>query len=131
MINDFLVAKKAYEICLKEKKRITEFELFIAKSFYFSLKYARDILKSRWPDGESIILKNAYCSFWYANDVVKGRWEEAENVIATDVFYAYMYARDILDGPFYIAHNEIMNSYWGDRYKRNIKDKTLNTEWLI
>jgi hypothetical protein len=131
MLNDFLIAEQAYKICLKEKKRIEEFEDFIVKSSYFSHRYARDVLKTRWPKCESVVINNAYTAFWYTSDLIKARWPEAENIIATDNFNSYMYARDILDGPFYKAHTQILNSYWGERYARNIKNKIIEPEFLI
>ena len=50
----------------------------------YAYRYARDILKCRWPEGEQAILRSVRESYFYAKDVIKDRWYEAERVHAGD-----------------------------------------------
>jgi hypothetical protein len=49
-----------------------------------SYRYARLVVKGRWPEAESVIAKDPYYAYVYALHVIKGRWPEAESVIAAD-----------------------------------------------
>jgi 1,2-phenylacetyl-CoA epoxidase PaaB subunit len=50
--------------------------------------YARDIIKSRFPEGESIIATNPEYAYRYAHDVIKGRFLEGEVVIMFSEYYS-------------------------------------------
>jgi hypothetical protein len=52
--------------------------LEIPEDFYL---YAKNELKSRFPEAEPIILKDLKIACLYARDVIKGRWKEAEPII--------------------------------------------------
>ena len=39
-------------------------------------------------------------AYRYARDVLKGPFPEGESIIATDAFHSYDYAKNVLQGPF-------------------------------
>lgn len=43
--------------------------------------YARNVIKSRWPEGEPTIMKDPYWAVMYAQHIIKGRWPDAEPYI--------------------------------------------------
>jgi len=61
-------------------------------------RYAKDVIKGRWPDGEETIKKDPKWAYHYALDVIKGRWPEAEETIKNDPEWAYHYALDVIKG---------------------------------
>ena len=44
-------------------------------------RYARDVIKGRWPDAESVIMTSPEWAYGYACDVIKGHWPEAGIVL--------------------------------------------------
>ena len=105
---------------------------YITKSAKYSFLYARDILKSSFPEGEKAIAANAafslgyatiirkpfplgekiiatkaYESYWYAKDVLKGPFKLGEPIIATDIKLAFDYAANVLKGPFKLGEPAI------------------------
>jgi hypothetical protein len=66
----------------------------------FAYRYARNIIKGRWPEREAAIAKDPSPAYAYARDIIKGRFPEGEAAIAKDPELAYLYARDIIKGRF-------------------------------
>ena len=55
-------------------------------------RYARDIIKGRWPEAELYIMKDPVWAYCYARDVVKDRWIEAEPCIKKNPGWARLYS---------------------------------------
>lgn len=60
-----------------------------------SSKYANDIIKGRWIEGEKTIIKDPMVSVRYAYEILKGRWEEAEPIIASHPYSAVNYSMNL------------------------------------
>lgn len=71
--------------------------------------HASDVVKGRFPEGESVILHNSYYAFCYANYVLRAPWPAAEAIIMTSSFNSYYYAKDVLKAPWPAAE-AIINS---------------------
>lgn len=50
--------------------------------FHWGIKYAKDIIKGRWPELEVNLVKDRYASLSYVNEIVQGPWPEAEQNIS-------------------------------------------------
>ncbi len=66
------------------KRRWPEAEPYILKNATYSYYYAKEVMVKRWPEAESYIIKYPYRAVWYARDVIVGRWLESEHIIKTD-----------------------------------------------
>ena len=60
------------------------------------VKYAKHVIKGRWPEAEPAIMTDPDAAGLYANDVIKGRWPEGEWAIAQDPGWATLYAMSVL-----------------------------------
>lgn len=69
-------------------------------------EYSRNVLKKRWPKGESVILKCPHASYLYARYVIGKRWKKAEEIISTNPRSAYLYAKYVLKRRFIVAENK-------------------------
>ena len=65
------------------------------QSARYACYYAIDVIKGRFPEGESIIAENAQFSYYYARCIIKGRFPEGESIIATDAWYSNLYNKYI------------------------------------
>ena len=74
-----------------------------------SYNHAVNVLKGRFPEGESLILLSAKWSYGYSRDVLKAPWPEAEAVILTNPNWSVYYAINVLKAPWPVAE-EIINS---------------------
>ncbi len=72
--------------------------------------YAEQVIKGRWPDGESAIAKSAKAAYKYASHIIKGRWPEAEPVMAKNADVALSYARNIIEGRWPEGEPAIMKA---------------------
>ena len=70
-----------YTEFILKNNRFIEGESIILQFPHGAYKYARDVIKGRWPEAEAIISKTATNSYWYASDVIKGRFELGEEAI--------------------------------------------------
>jgi hypothetical protein len=93
----WMVYKYATEVI---KGRFPEGEVAIAKSPKWAYYYATDVIKRRFPEGEVVISKDPYYAYYYATDVIKRRFPEGEVVISKDPYYAYSYAINVIKGRF-------------------------------
>jgi hypothetical protein len=59
-------------------------------------RYARDVIKGRFEEGEDAISMDHVYAYWYAKYVVKGRFEKGEDAISKHPEYADWYAREVL-----------------------------------
>jgi hypothetical protein len=89
-------------------KELKKREKTIARDSHYSLIYAKDILKGRFPLGEPAIAKSSHYSYLYAKDVLHGKFPLGEPTIAKSSYYSYLYARDVLHGKFPLGEPEIV-----------------------
>ena len=75
-------------------------------------RYARDVIRGRWPEGEKVIASDPKSAYRYAMYVIGGRWPEAEKVIASasDPYYAYLYAMYVIRGRWPEAEKVIASA---------------------
>lgn len=78
-------------------QRIPVLEQIIAKSSYYSYKYALYVIKEPFSLGESAIATNAEDSYYYAKHVLRARFPLGESVIMNDPYYSYWYTDIIKD----------------------------------
>jgi len=90
-------------------------------------RYARDVIKGRFPEGEKIIAKFARYSCWYATEVLRSRFPEGEKVISEDAQYSFWYAKNLIKGRFPEGEETISrgqecwaNMYFGHIFLPNI-----------
>lgn len=109
-------AREAYNLIDKHKKefvsgivptKITDkLENVIAKNPKISVSYAKNIINSDFPKGESAIATDPIASLLYALHI-RERFDKGEEAIASDGAAALQYATKILKGPFPEAEDEI------------------------
>ena len=68
----------------------------ISKDPAAAIEYAINVVKGKWPEGETAISQSSYSAFKYVSEIIKGRWPMGESAISQDSRYAYLYAKDIL-----------------------------------
>lgn len=96
---DTMLPQFFYKLYKYDPQELKKRETGIAKSPEFSFKYARFILKGRFPEGEDAIATSPKFSFKYARAVLKRkRFPLGEPAIATSAEYSVDYAVEILDG---------------------------------
>lgn len=86
--------------------------------------YVKEVLKERWPEGESAIMAKPNNSYEYAVNIIKGRWPEAEEVIMTAPYIAFRYASKILKRRWPEAEEVIKKSHVAWRSYTNRFDIT-------
>jgi hypothetical protein len=79
----------------------------MARNANTALRFARDVLKGRFPEGETALATEPQLAYLYARDVLKGRFPAAEAILATDQYYAYVYAENVLHGRFPLGERVI------------------------
>ena len=112
-------------ICPKCGKPVVYKDYFVVTSDANAIKtsgdafrYALNVLKTPFPEGEAAIATDAKCSFAYARDVLKASFSNGEAAIATDAELSYLYAKDILHAPFPLGEKAIaINEYYFKKYK--------------
>lgn len=89
-----------------------------------ALRYAKEVLHTRFPKGEPAILTEPYCAFSYARDILKRRWPKAEVVIARSGHASLDYARFVLHARFPRGEEVLKNEpiYAADYATAVIKD---------
>ena len=85
-------------------------------------RYARYVVKGRWPEAEPYIMKNPKTAYRYALCVIKGRWLEAEPYIKKNPEQACHYAYYILEGRWpeaesYMQKNPFFTYLYSCRFK--------------
>jgi hypothetical protein len=78
------------------KGRFPEGEAAIASNPSAAFNYAKYFVKGRWPEGEAAIAGEARESYHYAKDIINGRWPEGEAAIVDDPNIAYLYAASVI-----------------------------------
>lgn len=86
-------------------------------------RYARDILKDRFPKAERVLVTDPKWAYFYARDVIKGRWPEAEPNIMRDVYWWQRYVSEVLtteaSGVFKVGDIP-------DKIKKQLTNITIN-----
>ena len=82
---------------------------------YDAYRYASQVLKGRWPEGEPVIATDPGLAYQYATDVIGGRFPEAEATIAKWAAWAYQYAKDVIGGRWPEAEAVIAKSRFASR----------------
>jgi hypothetical protein len=98
---------------------------------YFRTKHP--VLLKMFRKEEQVIVTDAECAYNYARDVIKSKWVEGETIIATNPTYAYLYARDIIKGEFPKGEKIIATDpKWAAYYALDvINDKWVEAEPII
>ena len=87
-------------------------------------RYARYIVRGRWPEAELYIKKDPYWAYFYAKDIIGGKWPEAEPYIKKNPEWAYCYALNVIRGRWIEAESCITrDSYWAHHYSIHFKVK--------
>lgn len=76
----------------------------------YAYRYAADVFKGRWPQGEKYIQRDPKIAGLYAMSIIKGRWPEAESVIIQDSVSAAKYAGRVLKRRWPQAEPSIMKN---------------------
>lgn len=74
-----------------------EAEAYALKDPHRALEYAKSWIDGRWLDAEPIIATSTDVAFRYACDVIKGRWPEGEAAIKRDRYLWQLY-KDMVVG---------------------------------
>ena len=128
---------KAAAWAIKHQQRFPEAEPYIDKDPYWAYRYARDVLKGRWPEVEATIATSPHvCK--YAKDVIKGRWPEGEEAIANQLplslrtSLSFYYARGVIKGRWPEAEAAIATDPgFACCYARDTKDRFPEGEKAI
>jgi len=120
----YLLYEKIIKKIKEKKQRILKLEKIILNSPYYAYKYARDIIKGKWPEAEKIISTEAYTAYNYAICILNNNFKDGENVIAEKADYAYYYAYKIIKGPWEDGEEIISKSAeYSVLYSQNILKK--------
>ena len=100
-------ASYMYAVKVLNKNRFIKGEAAIAVSPTHAFGYARDVIKTEWPEGERAIAMDPEYATNYA--IMIGRpFPEGEEEIADDIKYAYKYALEVYkDKPFLAGESTI------------------------
>lgn len=82
------------------KTTFPEGEALIATDVHYSYCYAAGILKAPFPLGEAVISTDAEYSYSYALNILKAAFPEGEAAISKSSYYSYIYARYVLKAPY-------------------------------
>lgn len=102
-----------------------------------ALRYARTVIRGRWPEAEHIFIKDPEKAYIYAMTVIKGRFPAGEDIILTSPKYIYSYATDVLkkrwlDGEkalLKIVKNQL-DFYWLTEYLRYVVFSKPGNRWM-
>ena len=92
----------------------------IAMRLYHKAKHNDNRRYSDKSKEETLISKDPYYSLLYAKNILKDRFKIAEYTIAKFPRYAYRYAKSVLRGRFKIAEKNIRKSSFSFEYQRDI-----------
>jgi len=87
--------KEIFCFCMESRVRIPKMEGILAQSARYSYLYA--LIFGRFGIGEVAILKSPKYSYRYAVNVIKGRWIEGEDTIYRDPECGLAYHRWVKD----------------------------------
>lgn len=105
--------------------------VMVIKDAVCSYLYARDVLKSRFEQGEAAISQSTEYSYNYARDVIEGRWEQGEAAIMQSAEYSYNYAWEVVEGRFEPGEAAIMqDAEWFYQYALDVLKGDLTPEMI-
>jgi hypothetical protein len=82
-------------------------EKAISKNGYYSLLYARNIIKGRFELGEKNISRCAEHSYLYAYHALRGRFQKGERIISKSAHWSFYYALNVIKGRFELGEKPI------------------------
>ena len=82
------------------KGRFPAGEAAIAQDTELASEYAFNVIGGRFPEGEAAIAQDIRYAYLYARNMIGGRFPEGEAAIAQDIRYAYLYALEVIEGRF-------------------------------
>ena len=92
----------------------------VAKDPQWAYKYARFVIKGRFPEGEATIATDPGRAYEYADYVINGRFPEAEAAIATSPTWAYHYAKYVIKDRWPEGEAAIAKTpKWASGYERD------------
>jgi hypothetical protein len=95
---------------------------------YMAARYAVELVKGPWPEGEWAIMKGPVAAVYYAMHA-KGRWPEAEPSIMRDPLAAVTYAARVIKGRWPEAEHMIRLHYGAlAEYRDNLRKRWLSTD---
>lgn len=112
-----MTAEQAYEQAMVAGCRVPHLEKFILRSPAWVCRYARNVLKGYWEQGEAAVLRDPWTIVEWAVDIRrKGRWPAGEKVLIEekDVLAACEYAVEILDGKPWPELEDVFRSCFTD-----------------
>ncbi|GIW05194.1 MAG: hypothetical protein KatS3mg059_1814 [Thermomicrobiales bacterium] len=94
-------AEDAFWFCARVAGgRVLELEPVIAEHAYWAWRYARWIVRGRWPEGEETIRHNPLGAVLYAWNIIGDRWPEAEPTILQSCEAICLYVEQVIRGPW-------------------------------
>ncbi|MEI7488795.1 MAG: hypothetical protein WCJ72_15585 [Chryseobacterium sp.] len=110
------VPSMAFEYAVLTNDRFLLGEPYIANKSLWAFRYATEILKREWPEGEDGISQGIENSYYYAKFIGK-RFHKGEPTIMKSPIYAFHYAKNIMkerwvDAEVNIEKNEQFHKYY-------------------
>lgn len=89
-----------YRKAKKLGKRLPELESILFNDLKIAYDYAKNIVKTKWPEYEDYLLKHYdtdtdHYALWYTHNVLKDRWPEVEPYVLKNEATAEAYATGI------------------------------------
>lgn len=95
IVNQDIVTVVSYVVARKHLS--DELRSLILANPEASYRYAKNVIRGRWKEGEPIILTSPQWACAYALYVMKGRWEAAEEIIFSDDYTEHLYRSNVID----------------------------------
>lgn len=103
----------------KPRSEFAKYECVLRHDASFAFRYARLVLKARWPEAEPLIMQSPIAGE-YAIELMKDRWLEAEPYMIRQARSAYMYSLNILKTRWPEAEHAILDSQYNIPYARDV-----------
>lgn len=81
------------------------------KYCYYYLNKYNDL-----PNGEQVISKSSEWSYRYARDIIRGPWKQGELAISENHLHSIRYVREVTHKPFDLIHPSIFHSEYKKLY---------------
>lgn len=99
-----------WELYKHNKPKLMKLRGVFARSPTYAFRFAKEIIRGPFPEGEEAIAQDATEAVVYARDILKGRFPKGEEIIASSGSHALMYARDVLKKPWKKGEPAIMSN---------------------
>jgi hypothetical protein len=91
-----MLPMNAYRKALRAGKRLPHVEADVLKDPQAALRYARHIVKGRWPEAEPLFAGSPLWAYAYAKRVLNRRWRMGERAIQTSPVICIVYITDVV-----------------------------------